>query len=143
MEQTATGFWLSPQQKLAWKLGSEVIHADTRAVCRVSLRGVVDSVRLRASLQKVISRHESLRTVFRRQTGMKIPFQVILDSLDASWQEIDLSAKGLVERTAEMECLLKHEQLIATDPENSLAVRALLVQEQPSQHSLILSVSNL
>ena len=143
MEQTATGFWLSPQQKLAWKLATEVIHADTRAVCRIGLRGVVDSVRLRVSLQKVISRHESLRTVFRRQTGMKIPFQVILDSLDASWQEIGLSDKGPVERTAEMESLLKHEQLIASDPENSPAIRALLVQEQPFQYSLVLSVSNL
>jgi amino acid adenylation domain-containing protein len=143
MEQNATGFWLSPQQKLAWKLASEVMHIDERAICRVAIRGVVDESRLRASLHELISRHESLRTVFQRQTGMKVPFQVVLDSLEASWEEIDLSSKDPAERVAEMESLLRREQQFTAGPEQPAGVRALLVREQQSRYSLIVSVSAL
>jgi len=143
MEQTATGFWLSPQQKLAWKLASEVMQADSRSVCRISIRGPVDANRLRAALSQLVSRHESLRTVFQRQTGMKVPFQVVLDSLEASWKEIELSSADPMERAAEMEELLKREQQFTEETEKPAGVRALLVREQQSQYSLIVSVSTL
>src|SRR5690349_13192876 len=83
--ENATGFWLSPQQKLAWKLASDVLHGEPRALCRISIHGEVDADRMRAAVKQIVSRHESLRTVFRRQPGMKVPFQVVLESQEPAW----------------------------------------------------------
>jgi amino acid adenylation domain-containing protein len=143
MEQTATGFWLSPQQKLAWKLASEIMHADSRATCRVSIQGVGDPSRLRGAFHEVVSRHESLRTVFRRQTGMKFPFQVVLDSPQVAWKYIDLSTTSAAQRAAEIEELLHGESLVTANSEDSPNVRALLILEQPDLYSLIVSVPSL
>src|SRR5512146_3298721 len=90
-EQTIAGFWLSPQQKLAWKLETEVLHAGSRAVCSVAISGAVDPGRLKSAVSSAIARHEILRTTFRRQTGMKLPFQVVLDAGAPVWEEVDLS----------------------------------------------------
>ncbi len=84
-EQASTGFWLSPQQKLAWRLQQEALRKPARAACLISLHGV-DAERLQESLRQLVARHEILRTVFRRQTGMKVPFQVVLETADVDWE---------------------------------------------------------
>ncbi|HKR85293.1 MAG TPA: amino acid adenylation domain-containing protein [Terriglobales bacterium] len=143
MSEQATGFWLSPQQKLGWKLTSEVLHADSRAICRISIHGKVDVDRMRSSLRQIVSRHESLRTVFRRQPGMKVPFQVVLESQEPAWEEIDLSGRSKAERGIEIDLLLTSEKQVAADAEQSTVVRAFLVREEPSKYSLVLSFSSL
>jgi amino acid adenylation domain-containing protein len=143
MSEQATGFWLSPQQKLAWKAANEALHGDSRALCRISIRGDLDVERMRASLRQLVSRHESLRTVFRRQTGMKVPFQVVLESQEPAWEEIDLSVRSKPERGTEVEGLLSRERQLAGDPESVPVIRALLVREEPSVCSLLLSLSTL
>jgi amino acid adenylation domain-containing protein len=143
MSEQATGFWLSPQQKLAWKLANEVLNGDSRALCRISIRGDLDVERMRASLRQLVSRHEILRTVFRRQTGMKVPFQVVLESQEPAWEEIDLSASRKEERGNEVEDLLTRERQLAGDPEKVSVIRALLVREGPSACGLLLSLSTL
>ena len=143
MSEQATGFWLSPQQKLGWKLTSEVLHADSRALCRISIHGKVDVDRMRASLCQIVSRHESLRTVFRRQPGMKFPFQVVLESQEPTWEEIDLADRSKAERGIEIDLLLAREKQVAADAEHSTVVRAFLVREEPLTYSLVLSFSSL
>src|SRR4029079_6822858 len=113
MSEQATGFWLSPQQKLAWKLTSEGLHGGSRTLCRISIHGEVDADQMRASLNQIVSRHESLRTVFRRQPGMKFPFQVVLDSQEPTWEQIDLSGKSQAERDTEIDGLLTREKQVA------------------------------
>src|SRR5262245_1117083 len=129
MSENATGFWLSPQQKLAWRLASEVLHGDLRALCRISTQGEVDADRMRASVNQIVSRHESLRTVFRRQPGMKVPFQVVLESQEPAWEEVDLSGRSKAEREVEIEGLVTREKQLAGDAEHSPVVRAFLVRE--------------
>ena len=141
MEQT--GFWLSPQQKLAWKLATETAPGESRAVCRIAIHGNLDSARLKASLNTITSRHESLRTVFRRQTGMKLPFQVVLDSQPLTWEEVDLSATPATVRAELIDDRLNREQQIAADPENAPALRALLLREEQAKFSLIVSACSL
>ena len=143
MSEQATGFWLSPQQKLAWKLTSEGLHGGSRTLCRISIHGEVDADQMRASLNQIVSRHESLRTVFRRQPGMKFPFQVVLDSQEPTWEQIDLSGKSQAERDTEIDGLLTREKQVAADGEHSTVVRAFLVQEEPARYSLVLSFSSL
>src|SRR6266700_1722450 len=91
-EQASAGFWLSPQQKFAWRLQQEALHKTTRAVCLISMEGQVDAGRVQECLREMVSRHEILRTVFRRQTGMKVPFQVVLETAGVDWDEAAISA---------------------------------------------------
>src|SRR5205807_71939 len=66
-------------------------------VCR--LHGPLDEPALRQSLDQVIRRHESLRTVFRAPDGQ--PMQVILPPAAAPFQVIDLRWHPEGDREAE------------------------------------------
>ena len=142
-EQATAGFWLSPQQKFAWSLLQDPVRARARAVCVVSLEGTVDPVQLRQSLQEVVSRHEILRTVFRRQTGMKVPFQVVLDAAELAWGEADLSTVANPEQVSAVEELVKKEAGIETDLAEGPALHVLLVRLSEHTFNLILSVPTL
>src|SRR5512146_768447 len=125
-EQTIAGFWLSPQQKLAWKLETEVLHAGSRAVCSVTISGTLDPARLKSAVGTVVARHEILRTTFRRQTGMKLPFQVVLDAGTPVWEEVDLSATP--DSKADIEKIFSNERRISSSAENAPAVTVVLVR---------------
>ena len=69
---TIAGFRMSAEQERLW---SQQGGPETcRAQCAVLLEGPVRSTRLQQAVQKVVSRHEVLRTVFPKQWGMKTPF---------------------------------------------------------------------
>ena len=81
--ETTAGFRLSPQQDRLWTQGGADVAAF-RAQCAVRIEGPLDAERLRAALVSLVARYEILRTVFPHQAGMKVPFQVILDTESAS-----------------------------------------------------------
>jgi amino acid adenylation domain-containing protein len=143
LEQSAAGFWLSPQQKFAWKLEQGVLRSAVRAICHVSLQGNLDIDRLRIDLESLVSRHEILRTVFRRQTGMKLPFQVVLDKAAIAWQEVDLTDVSSSDRHSHIEKLLKSEQTRRSILEEAPVLRATLVKLDQEHFSLIVSLPSL
>ena len=61
------------------------------AECELLVEGPLDAAKLQEAVGVVVTRHEILRTVFHRQTGLKLPFQVILESPDFAWQSVDLT----------------------------------------------------
>ena len=130
-EQASTGFWLSPQQKLAWRLQQEALRKPARAACLISLHGV-DAERLQESLRQLVARHEILRTVFRRQTGMKVPFQVVLETADVDWEQI--------QSAPDLEALFVAEQFREYNPEAGPVLRAILAAAGQDQSALILSI---
>src|ERR1700740_3764819 len=68
-------FKLSSQQERAW-LQHEA-GVPTFAQCVIAMDGSIDVERLKGALQRLVSEYEILRTAFRKQTGIKLPFQVI------------------------------------------------------------------
>jgi amino acid adenylation domain-containing protein len=82
LNDTQTGYPLSQQQKRVWL--QQAHRTPFGAWCAVRLDGRLDSVRLQDALQRVMARHEILRTAFQRQAGVPLPFQVIQES--ASWR---------------------------------------------------------
>ena len=84
-KQSTAGFWLSPQQKYVWSLQQQGVEMPYRSTGLVSINGPLQPDKLRLALRDVVSRHEMLRTVFQRQPGMKIPFQVILEACEPAW----------------------------------------------------------
>ena len=72
------GFALSPQQRRLWSLQdpSDSWPYTTRATVRIS--GRLDRAALRSALERVVARHEILRTTFFATESMSVPVQVIL-----------------------------------------------------------------
>ena len=87
---TVAGFRLSVQQNRTWS--QQIGHPPSLwAECELALEGPLDPARLKDSIREVVARHEILRTVFHRRTGVKVPFQVILDAPNFAWTAADLA----------------------------------------------------
>jgi amino acid adenylation domain-containing protein len=87
---TAAGYRLSIQQERTW---SHYSHESPSlwAESELELEGPLETAKLHDAIGKAVSRHEILRTVFQRQMGLKVPFQVILESPEFRWSESDLT----------------------------------------------------
>jgi amino acid adenylation domain-containing protein len=136
-EQATTGFWLSPQQEFAVKSQPS---AGSGAVCLVSLEGAVSAGRLQDSLRKMVARHEILRTVFRRQPGLKVPFQVVLETAGVAWQQMDLGTLDQSEYDSQVRRLFHAERLRSRRLEDGPVLWAQLITRDPDRSSLILSL---
>ncbi len=84
---TIEGFRLSPQQRHVW----QTLSAAYQARCTVLLEGQVTISLLKSAIEKVIARHEILRTTFHCLPGMDTPLQVINESSEFVLREYDLS----------------------------------------------------
>ncbi|MDZ7959081.1 MAG: amino acid adenylation domain-containing protein [Aulosira sp. DedQUE10] len=85
MFQEIQGFQLSPQQKYLWQMQ----QSDSRLYqvkAAVSIIGNLNIQLLRNTVEKVVSRHEILRTCYQCLPGMTIPVQVITES-GLSWKQ--------------------------------------------------------
>ncbi|MDY7095471.1 MAG: amino acid adenylation domain-containing protein [Acidobacteriota bacterium] len=92
--QVTEAFRMSPQQRQAWSrwqaAGADAgVPANAETQCRavLELEGPLDPQRLRRALEVVVGRHESLRTLYRRQAGMRWPLQVLAEELTFGWAE--------------------------------------------------------
>ena len=109
------GFQLSPQQRRLWLLQQD---GDTFNVqCAVLLEGSLDRKRLERSLRSVVERHEILRTTFHRLPGIKIPVQVVAESLAPAWTNLDLSYLQPDEQRAQVEEIRRTARAIRMDYE--------------------------
>jgi len=113
------GFFLSPQQKHIWSAAS-----SARSQVAVLIEGALDEARLRAALLEVVKANESLRTVFQRQTGMKLPFQVVRDTAEPSW-----SSAPLGENISDLVAA-------ATERMRTEALESIAVEESPLRSTL-------
>jgi amino acid adenylation domain-containing protein len=123
--ESIEGFQLSAQQLRLWHLRERGMEQPTRF--SIEIAGAVDDDALRAALGAVVSRHEILRTTFRRLPAMAVPIQVI--NADASF---------------EFEGRLKNGESPAErfDLENGPVVRASLRPTAQDQHTLDVSISS-
>jgi Condensation domain len=88
--QTAPGYRLSPHQESFWAAARAHAQAGLNVCCALRFAGEVWAEAVRAALRTAIARHEILRTVYVRQSGLQLPLQVILDELSSIWRETEL-----------------------------------------------------
>jgi amino acid adenylation domain-containing protein len=139
--ETLSGYRLSPLQRRLWLAQQEGI--DYRAQCGLWLQGQLDAPRFKEALQKMVSRHEILRTSFHRAAGMKVPLQIIRDQVNPEWQVVDWSAcgdGGFEERICE---LLRAEGRRPFDWERGPLVRVCLASLSADKHFFLLTVPTL
>jgi len=138
MENATAGFWLSPQQKHAWTLQPE--GGSLTVVSLVAIEGPLQAEKLQSALERVVSREEILRTVYRRQSGMKVPFQVILDDLKPALKTADLSGLDEAAQHDRIAELLQQERSRNFDLENGPLVYLALVRTGSNRFHLILTL---
>src|SRR5690349_6369712 len=131
---TVAAFRLSIEQQHLWNLPGDI--SSRTACCAVSLSGSLDRRALNRALQEVVEQNEILRTVFRRQPGMKVPFQVILEDPNLAWEYVEQSWDEGSDRRA-----VSNEFFgagIAHDLENGPVLSALLANITPAHGALFL-----
>ncbi|HEY4932224.1 MAG TPA: amino acid adenylation domain-containing protein [Terriglobales bacterium] len=139
MENPATtGFWLSPQQRRVWEQQQDGVAS--RSVCLVMIEGSPSVEALDRGLRQLVARHEILRTVYRRQPGMKFPFQVVLPSDQPSVEVKDLSGLSESEQKNQLEDLFRTEQVRASDPETGPVLVATIAVLGADRSAFILSL---
>ena len=133
---TMAGFRLSTQQERVWAQQQIGHGARFRAQCAVLIEGPLLVSKLQEALRAVVERHEILRTVFHRQAGLKVPFQVILESGEPAWNILDLSGSGEATQNQTIEKLFLSETEF--NLERGPVLQASLAILAPEKHVLVL-----
>ena len=136
-EASVAGFQLSPQQKHVWMSAGE--DSVPRAAVAILLEGAVDVARLKAALKAVVARHEILRTSFERRPGMKIPVQVVRDTAEPAWDQVDLRALAADQQKARVDELFGHEVRPSAVLNTSATIRASLLLMSDARSVLVVS----
>lgn len=134
------GLRLSPQQKRLWALQQRGHEGAARASIR--LDGAFEGDAVREALRRVVARHDSLRTTFYREPGMKVPFQVVNERTDLIWRCVDLRH---LSREAEQERAVEEAARRAGNPdwERGPLVRGTFCRLTDSQARLVLDLPGL
>jgi amino acid adenylation domain-containing protein len=126
-------FRISPQLEALWLANPLGPQGRIQAV--VDIAGAVEPEALRAALARVVERHEILRTTFARPTGMRVPVQVVHDTLTAGFEAVPASrlekaAEEALQRTLDLE----HGPLVhgAFDGATLVLTLSALVADEPS-----------
>ncbi|GCF07286.1 non-ribosomal peptide synthetase [Dictyobacter arantiisoli] len=99
---------LSFAQQRLWLLEQLVEESSAYTMpLALKVRGNLDVTALEQSLQRIVVRHETLRTVFLDRDG--VPVQVILPVSPVHLRHQDLRGLDAVACEAELECLIQHE----------------------------------
>ncbi|WP_242071964.1 non-ribosomal peptide synthetase [Nostoc sp. FACHB-110] len=135
MQTQINGFKLSPQQKRLWLLqkSSQVYQA----YCTISLTGELKKAVLQQALAKLVERHEIFRTHFQKVQGLKIPLQVVNDSILLSFSEYDLTNHENLQ--VELDKLLQSKRQ-EIDWQQTAILQAILIAITPQKHLLSISL---
>ena len=133
--------WLSFSQQRLWFLthfekASEAYHITSG----LRLSGDLDRVALRHALDRIVARHEALRTTFSQLDGR--PIQLI-GPPDAGFSllEDDLSLEE--DPDSELHRLFLKEATVAFDLETGPLIRGRLVEMSEEEHALILTMHHI
>ncbi len=141
MEQAQT-FRVSPEQERLWQ--DEPDGPTGRAQATIEIAGPLDPARLRDALRKVVERHEILRTTFVRRASVRVPLQLIHDSLEPGWEALDLAAaETAASQGSALKAAVETELNRALDFDHGPLVHALLIERGADNALLVLTVSSL
>ncbi|WP_442972550.1 non-ribosomal peptide synthase/polyketide synthase [Rhodococcus sp. JS3073] len=107
------------------------------AQLRIDLEGAVDSARLRRAAAGVLAHHANLRAAFEFDDH-GIPAQLVVDTVDVPWREVDLTGYGSA-AGEELERLLDDDRVARFDLARPPLVRLLLIRTAPGRYVLALT----
>ena len=140
MAEVTQGFRVSPQQKRLWP-GSRS-GTGHYACCTVMIEGESDPEQIRAALERLVVRHEILRTTYAKPPGVRTPVQVLQDDGTVEWSEETVDTDELATASA----LERLERRVASGPfdlERGPVLRATLVDGGDGARCLVLALPSL
>ncbi|MFD5931975.1 amino acid adenylation domain-containing protein [Streptomyces sp. NPDC060333] len=104
----------------------------------LTLDGHLDADTLRSACERLPARHGALRSAFTDQ-GLDRPVQVVVETVDAPWELVDLSGFGAEERQRQWERLLAADRARRFDLERPPLMRFTLVRFDGGLHRLVMT----
>ncbi|WP_131705304.1 non-ribosomal peptide synthetase [Xanthomonas citri] len=114
--------------------GSAQYHVQVRFL----LDGELDVPVLRAALEAILRRHESLRTVIAFRD--EVPVQRVRDDLALPFLEVDLSHLAAAERERALTAEVRRDALAPFALDRDAMLRAVLVRLEPGRHELLMTM---
>ena len=141
---TINGFPLSPQQKRLWLLQHQAgTNQPYRIQCSVYIKGKIDLALLKLAWQKVVEKHEILRTSFATLQGMNIPLQVIHEVNNISDFSLNIHNLSEVEpqqQNLELENIDRQQHRKTFDPQRDCLLDLDLVTLASDRHLLLIAI---
>ncbi|GAA6615935.1 amino acid adenylation domain-containing protein [Scytonema sp. NUACC26] len=105
------------------------------------LTGKLDVTALEQTFQRIVQRHEALRTIFMMREGQ--PVQIVVPSLRIALPVIDLQKQPQVEREAEAQRLITQEAQRPFNLSTGPLLRIILLQLEQEEHILVLNMHHI
>ncbi|MBW8874483.1 MAG: amino acid adenylation domain-containing protein [Acidobacteria bacterium] len=136
---SVVGFRLSPLQRRLWLRAG---GSGAAAQCAVAIEGRLRPPALRDAAQRVVARHEILRTTFQSPEGqgVKVPFQVVHEHLEPAWRELSLADLPAADQGASLRRLLDDERDAGADLAHGPLLRLLAVGLGPDRYALVVTL---
>ena len=135
MQDSLQGIRLSPQQKRLWLLQDNEVEYCAQAT--VLLSGPVDPAVLQDTVERIVARHEIFRTTFRREPGVKVPFQVIEEHVASRWRMVDWREQSPFDEEAELAALSAEQRRCPFDFEHGPLLDVILVMRAERRSVLL------
>lgn len=133
---------LSFAQERLWFVEQLYPGSPTYNLCRaLVLTGRLDVGALKRSLNRIVARHEVLRTCFFQQAGS--PFQHVIEKLELELPVIDLSELTSEQRRQQSHRISTAEVNRGFDLSQAPLLRAILIREAEQEHILVVTMHHI
>ena len=130
--------WFLDQLQGDGEQGNRVVYNEQDAL---SLSGAVHIESLRAAIQDIVGRHESLRTNYQAIDGS--PIRVIHPTLELDIPIVDIQQTSKAQQVSEVQFLARKERQQPFDLAHDPLLRVMLVQLAPDEYVLLLTMHHI
>jgi amino acid adenylation domain-containing protein len=107
----------------------------------VALRGKLDQVALRRALNRIVARHEVLRTSFVLEDGE--PAQRIVPAEESCFHLLEHDLREHIDAGRELECLIAQEARTCFDLKAGPLISGHLIRQSEDEHTLLITVHHI
>ncbi|MFS0516460.1 amino acid adenylation domain-containing protein [Nostoc sp. UIC 10607] len=142
-QEIIEGYRLSPQQRHLWSLQQLDSSLHYRAQFSLMIEGNLNQKILEIALEKLVNRHEILRTNFCCLPGMTIPLQVIADNSKLSVHYSDFSNLDSQQQDVKIAVLFDEVLQLPFNFEQKPIFDVYLINLSINKHILLISLPSL
>ncbi|MGB3656113.1 MAG: condensation domain-containing protein, partial [Rivularia sp. (in: cyanobacteria)] len=143
LQETIEGYQLSPQQTYLWKLQADNNCQPYRVQASIIIKDNLNRDILQLAIEKVIERHEILRTNFKNVPGVSLPLQVINSENTLNYQEFNLTELDLPAQQQKCEELYDKFKTITFNFAQDSLLHIYLLILGSQQHIMLISLPSL
>ncbi|HVG91856.1 MAG TPA: condensation domain-containing protein, partial [Alphaproteobacteria bacterium] len=129
------------QQRLFFLAQMEEASRAYHVPWGLHLRGELDAAALRRALDRIVARHEALRTTFAVLDGE--PVQRIASATDSRFYMVERDLRRHRDAQAELNRLLTEHASAPFDLQTGPLIRGLLVRESEDEHTLLITMHHI